>query len=107
MAVFYSSDLHYLNLFRWAYLSLFYQKGLFEWLKSAELRSTEEFMVETDLESVKEQLCDLKVSLYTKLPELSLRANVMVAGSDLYLYSIFWIRVQSVVITEKCMRVWV
>jgi len=36
-------------------------KGLFEWLKSAELRSTEEFMVGTDLESVKEQLCDLKV----------------------------------------------
>ncbi|XP_075868833.1 microtubule-actin cross-linking factor 1, isoforms 6/7 isoform X3 [Nelusetta ayraudi] len=35
-------------------------QGLFEWLKSAELRSTEEFMVGTDLESVKGQLCDLK-----------------------------------------------
>ncbi|CAL8287218.1 unnamed protein product [Merluccius merluccius] len=44
-------------------LALHYQdtmQGLFEWLKSAELRSTEEFMVGTDLESVKEQLCDLK-----------------------------------------------
>lgn len=39
-----------------------YLQGLFEWLKSAELRSTEEFMVGTDLESVKGQLCDLKVS---------------------------------------------
>lgn len=38
-----------------------YLQGLFEWLKSAELRSTEEFMVGTDLESVKGQLCDLKV----------------------------------------------
>lgn len=37
-------------------------QGLFEWLKSAELRSTEEFMVGSDLESVKGQLCDLKVS---------------------------------------------
>lgn len=46
---------------------LFFWKGLFEWLKSAELRSTEEFMVGSDLESVKEQLCDLKVSLYTKV----------------------------------------
>lgn len=36
-------------------------QGLFDWLKSAELRSADEFMVETDLESVKEQLCDLKV----------------------------------------------
>ncbi|XP_077577043.1 microtubule-actin cross-linking factor 1, isoforms 6/7 isoform X1 [Stigmatopora nigra] len=35
-------------------------QGLFEWLKSAELRSTEEFMVGTDLESVKEQLRELK-----------------------------------------------
>ncbi|XP_078789373.1 microtubule-actin cross-linking factor 1, isoforms 6/7 isoform X2 [Oryzias latipes] len=35
-------------------------QGLFEWLKSAELRSTEGFMVGTDLESVKQQLCDLK-----------------------------------------------
>lgn len=33
-------------------------------MKSAELRSTEEFMVGTDLGSVKEQLCDLKVSSY-------------------------------------------
>lgn len=39
-----------------------YHQGLFEWLKSAELRSTEGFMVGTDLESVKQQLCDLKVS---------------------------------------------
>lgn len=43
-------------------LNSVYLQGLFEWLKSAELRSTEEFMVETDLESVKGQLCDLKVS---------------------------------------------
>ena len=43
---------------------MFRQQGLFEWLKSAELRSTEEFMVGNDLESVKEQLCDLKVSSY-------------------------------------------
>ena len=39
-------------------------QGLFEWLKSAELRSTEEFLVGTDLESVREQLCDLKVGLH-------------------------------------------
>lgn len=44
-------------------LNFVYLQGLFEWLKSAELRSTEEFMVGTDLESVKGQLCDLKVSL--------------------------------------------
>ncbi len=48
------------------YCALFFcHKGLFEWLKSAELRSTEEFMVGTDLESVKEQLCDLKVGSHT------------------------------------------
>ncbi|XP_059920960.1 microtubule-actin cross-linking factor 1, isoforms 6/7 isoform X1 [Gadus macrocephalus] len=57
-------------------LALFYQdtmQGLFEWLKSAELRSTEEFMVGTDLESVKEQLCDLKEfkrELYQKKIEI-------------------------------------
>ncbi|XP_053289199.1 microtubule-actin cross-linking factor 1, isoforms 6/7 [Pleuronectes platessa] len=48
-------------------------QGLFEWLKSAELRSTEEFMVGTDLESVKEQLCDLKEfkrELYQKKIEI-------------------------------------
>lgn len=43
-------------------------QGLFEWLKSAELRCTEEFMVGTDLESVKEQLCDLKVSSNQNIP---------------------------------------
>ena len=36
-------------------------QGLFEWLKSAELKSTEEFLVGSDLGSVREQLCDLKV----------------------------------------------
>ncbi|KAF4087940.1 hypothetical protein AMELA_G00077310 [Ameiurus melas] len=44
-------------------LALSYQdtlQGLFEWLKSAELKSTEEFLVGSDLESVKEQLCGLK-----------------------------------------------
>ncbi|XP_019946821.2 microtubule-actin cross-linking factor 1, isoforms 6/7 [Paralichthys olivaceus] len=57
-------------------LALHYQdtmQGLFEWLKSAELRSTEEFMVGTDLESVKEQLCDLKEfkrELYQKKIEI-------------------------------------
>ncbi|XP_028985377.2 microtubule-actin cross-linking factor 1, isoforms 6/7 isoform X2 [Betta splendens] len=57
-------------------VSLHYQdtmQGLFEWLKSAELRSTEEFMVETDLESVKQQLCDLKEfkrELYQKKIEI-------------------------------------
>ncbi|XP_055084057.1 microtubule-actin cross-linking factor 1, isoforms 6/7 [Periophthalmus magnuspinnatus] len=57
-------------------LSLQYQdtmQGLFEWLKSAELRSTEEFMVGTDLESVKDQLCDLKAfkrELYQKKIEI-------------------------------------
>ncbi|CAB1333619.1 unnamed protein product [Coregonus sp. 'balchen'] len=48
-------------------------EGLFEWLKSAELRSTEEFLVGTDLESVKEQLCDLKEfkrELYQKKIEI-------------------------------------
>ncbi|CAL1610620.1 unnamed protein product [Knipowitschia caucasica] len=57
-------------------LSLQYQdtmQGLFEWLKSAELRSIEEFMVGTDLESVKDQLCDLKAfkrELYQKKIEI-------------------------------------
>ncbi|XP_055759152.1 microtubule-actin cross-linking factor 1, isoforms 6/7 [Salvelinus fontinalis] len=57
-------------------MALHYQdtiQGLFEWLKSAELRSTEEFLVGTDLESVKEQLCDLKEfkrELYQKKIEM-------------------------------------
>uniref|UniRef100_A0A1A8EXN2 Plectin b n=1 Tax=Nothobranchius korthausae TaxID=1143690 RepID=A0A1A8EXN2_9TELE len=57
-------------------MALHYQdtmQGLFEWLKSAELRSTEEFMLGTDLESVKEQLCDLKEfkrELYQKKIEM-------------------------------------
>ncbi|XP_059195507.1 microtubule-actin cross-linking factor 1, isoforms 6/7 isoform X2 [Centropristis striata] len=57
-------------------MALHYQdtmQGLFEWLKSAELRSTEEFMVGTDLESVKEQLHDLKEfkrELYQKKIEI-------------------------------------
>ncbi|XP_068616612.1 microtubule-actin cross-linking factor 1, isoforms 6/7 [Brachionichthys hirsutus] len=57
-------------------IALHYQdtmQGLFEWLKSAELRSTEEFMVGTDLESVKEQLCHLKEfkrELYQKKIEI-------------------------------------
>ncbi|XP_034730396.1 microtubule-actin cross-linking factor 1, isoforms 1/2/3/5 isoform X1 [Etheostoma cragini] len=57
-------------------LALHYQdtmQGLFEWLKSAELRSTEEFMVGTDLESVKEQLRNLKEfkrELYQKKIEI-------------------------------------
>ncbi|KAM9806535.1 microtubule-actin cross-linking factor 1, isoforms 6/7 isoform 1-T1 [Syngnathus typhle] len=57
-------------------MSLNYQdtmQGLFEWLKSAELRSTEEFMVGTDLESVKEQLRELKEfkrELYQKKIEI-------------------------------------
>ncbi|XP_028326140.1 microtubule-actin cross-linking factor 1 [Gouania willdenowi] len=45
------------------HMALHYQdtmQGLYEWLKSAELKSTEEFMVESNLDSVKEQLCDLK-----------------------------------------------
>lgn len=55
--------LHYVFLFQAQQNSnSFYLQGLFEWLKSAELRSTEEFMLGTDLESVKGQLCDLKVS---------------------------------------------
>ncbi|XP_061676430.1 microtubule-actin cross-linking factor 1, isoforms 6/7 isoform X2 [Syngnathoides biaculeatus] len=48
-------------------------QGLFEWLKSAELRSTEEFMVGADLESVKEQLHELKEfkqELYQKKIEI-------------------------------------
>ncbi|TRY53787.1 hypothetical protein DNTS_002699 [Danionella cerebrum] len=47
--------------------------GLFEWLKSAELKSTEDFFVGSDLGSVKEQLCDLKVfktELYQKKIEI-------------------------------------
>ncbi|KAK7887153.1 hypothetical protein WMY93_026774 [Mugilogobius chulae] len=58
------------------HLSLQYQdtmQGLFEWLKSAELRSTEEFIVGTDLESVKDQLCDYKAfkrELYQKKIEI-------------------------------------
>ncbi|KAM8847467.1 microtubule-actin cross-linking factor 1, isoforms 6/7 isoform 2-T3 [Synchiropus picturatus] len=57
-------------------MALHYQdtmQGLFEWLKSAELRSEEEFMVGTDLESVKEQLRDLKEfkrELYQKKIEI-------------------------------------
>ncbi|XP_063735200.1 microtubule-actin cross-linking factor 1, isoforms 6/7 [Eleginops maclovinus] len=57
-------------------MALHYQdtmQGLFEWLKSAELRSTEEFMVGNDLESVKEQLRDLKEfkrELYQKKIEI-------------------------------------
>ncbi|XP_044214406.1 microtubule-actin cross-linking factor 1, isoforms 1/2/3/5 isoform X1 [Thunnus albacares] len=57
-------------------MALHYQdtmQGLFEWLKSAELRSTEEFMVGTDLESVKEQLRDFKEfkrELYQKKIEI-------------------------------------
>ncbi|KAM7382515.1 hypothetical protein PAMP_002242 [Pampus punctatissimus] len=57
-------------------MALHYQdtmQGLFEWLKSAELRSTEEFMVGTDLDSVKEQLRDLKEfkrELYQKKIEI-------------------------------------
>ncbi|XP_037533246.1 dystonin [Nematolebias whitei] len=57
-------------------MALHYQdtmQGLFEWLKSAELRSTEEFMVGTDLESVQEQLCELKEfkrELYQKKIEI-------------------------------------
>ncbi|XP_029694434.1 microtubule-actin cross-linking factor 1 isoform X1 [Takifugu rubripes] len=48
-------------------------QGLFEWLKSAELRSTEEFVIENDLESVKGQLYDLKEfkrELYQKKIEI-------------------------------------
>ncbi|KAL2084634.1 hypothetical protein ACEWY4_020152 [Coilia grayii] len=57
-------------------MALHYQdtmQGLFEWLKSAELRSTEEFLVGSDLGSVKEQLCDLKEfkrELYQKKIEI-------------------------------------
>ncbi|XP_043974154.1 microtubule-actin cross-linking factor 1 isoform X1 [Gambusia affinis] len=57
-------------------MALHYQdtmQGLFEWLESAELRSTEEFTVGTDLEAVKEQLCDLKEfkrELYQKKIEM-------------------------------------
>ncbi|KAM9724302.1 microtubule-actin cross-linking factor 1, isoforms 6/7 isoform 2-T2 [Menidia menidia] len=58
------------------HMALHYQdsmQGLFEWLKSAELRSTEEFMVGADLESVRGQLCDLKEfkrELYQKKIEI-------------------------------------
>ncbi|KAI2655805.1 Microtubule-actin cross-linking factor 1 [Labeo rohita] len=48
-------------------------EGLFEWLRSAELKSTEEFSVGSDLGSVKEQLCDLKEfkrELYQKKIEI-------------------------------------
>uniref|UniRef100_A0A8C1P0N8 Uncharacterized protein n=1 Tax=Cyprinus carpio TaxID=7962 RepID=A0A8C1P0N8_CYPCA len=48
-------------------------QGLFEWLKSAELKSTEDFSVGSDLGSVKEQLCDLKEykrELYQKKIEI-------------------------------------
>ncbi|XP_062393936.1 microtubule-actin cross-linking factor 1, isoforms 6/7 [Sardina pilchardus] len=57
-------------------MALHYQdtmQGLFEWLKSAELRSTEEFLVGSDLGSVKDQLCDLKEfkrELYQKKIEI-------------------------------------
>ncbi|XP_053083867.1 microtubule-actin cross-linking factor 1, isoforms 6/7 isoform X3 [Pangasianodon hypophthalmus] len=57
-------------------LALNYQdtlQGLFEWLKSAELKSTEEFLVGSDLGSVKEQLCGLKEfkrELYQKKIEI-------------------------------------
>ncbi|KAI4904060.1 hypothetical protein NFI96_033881 [Prochilodus magdalenae] len=57
-------------------LALNYQdtmQGLFEWLKSAELKSTEEFLVGSDLGSVREQLCDLKEfkrELYQKKIEI-------------------------------------
>ncbi|XP_028835491.1 microtubule-actin cross-linking factor 1, isoforms 1/2/3/5 isoform X2 [Denticeps clupeoides] len=57
-------------------MALHYQdtmQGLFEWLKSAELRSTEEFLVGPDLASIKEQLCDLKEfkrELYQKKIEI-------------------------------------
>ncbi|XP_055067802.2 microtubule-actin cross-linking factor 1, isoforms 6/7 isoform X1 [Misgurnus anguillicaudatus] len=48
-------------------------QGLFEWLKSAEMKSTKEFSVSSDLGSVKEQLCDLKEfkrELYQKKIEI-------------------------------------
>ncbi|XDV39723.1 hypothetical protein PO909_008917 [Leuciscus waleckii] len=57
-------------------MALHYQdsmQGLFEWLKSVELKSTEEFSVGSDLGSVKEQLCDLKEfkrELYQKKIEI-------------------------------------
>nr|XP_695869.5 microtubule-actin cross-linking factor 1, isoforms 1/2/3/5 [Danio rerio] len=57
-------------------MALHYQdsmQGLFQWLKSAELKSTEEFSVGSDLGSVKEQLCDLKEfkrELYQKKIEI-------------------------------------
>uniref|UniRef100_W5MQ75 Plectin n=1 Tax=Lepisosteus oculatus TaxID=7918 RepID=W5MQ75_LEPOC len=46
---------------------------LFEWLKSAELKAAEEFMVGVNLETVKQQLCDLKEfksELYQKKIEM-------------------------------------
>ncbi|XP_056114056.1 microtubule-actin cross-linking factor 1, isoforms 6/7 isoform X1 [Rhinichthys klamathensis goyatoka] len=57
-------------------MALHYQdsmQGLFEWLKSVELKSTKEFSVGSDLGSVKEQLCDLKEfkrELYQKKIEI-------------------------------------
>ncbi|KAA0702847.1 Microtubule-actin cross-linking factor 1 [Triplophysa tibetana] len=57
-------------------MALHYQEsmqGLFEWLKSTELKSTKEFSISSDLRSVKEQLCDLKESkqeLYQKKIEV-------------------------------------
>ncbi|XP_062848378.1 microtubule-actin cross-linking factor 1, isoforms 6/7, partial [Trichomycterus rosablanca] len=57
-------------------LALNYQdtmQGLFEWLKSAELKSTKEFSVGSDLKSIKEQLCVLKKfkrELYQKKIEI-------------------------------------
>ncbi|TTA40550.1 Microtubule-actin cross-linking factor 1, isoforms 1/2/3/5 [Bagarius yarrelli] len=53
--------------------SLITMQGLFEWLKSAELKSTEEFLVGSDLESVKDQLSGLKEfkrELYQKKIEI-------------------------------------
>ncbi|KAI1885515.1 hypothetical protein AGOR_G00204550 [Albula goreensis] len=57
-------------------MALRYQEsmqGLFVWLKSAELRSTEEFLVGANLEAIKQQLCDLKEfkrELYQKKIEM-------------------------------------
>ncbi|KAI7806099.1 putative microtubule-actin cross-linking factor 1, partial [Triplophysa rosa] len=57
-------------------MALHYQEsmqGLFEWLKYAELKSTKEFSVSSDLRSVKEQLCDLnefKRELYQRKIEV-------------------------------------
>ncbi|XP_051920542.1 microtubule-actin cross-linking factor 1, isoforms 6/7 isoform X1 [Hippocampus zosterae] len=57
-------------------------QGLFEWLKSAELRSTEEFVVGTYLESVKEQLRELKEfkrELYQKKIEIESQSHRFVS----------------------------